>query len=207
MKNRQLKNPERLLRGDRWATARRISRRFCCCCFRVKAIARAPSLHGSPSPTWFTFSYSAESAGRRCTSRLSAPLGRRAAFSHRLVVARFTAFLDFDPTHTLDYGAIEETIRSRFILSYFSDNQWLRRAFIIRSRWYLREFVLESRRYFSIDRLRKKKISCPKKCQRGAFHWWWSDVRMAWSVLFDINLVLICTRYTWTEVNIQSMQL
>lgn len=101
-----VKNPERLLRGDRcWATARRISRRFCCCCccFRAKAIAKAcasaPSLHGSPSPTWFTFSYSAESAGRRCTSRLSAPLGRRAAFSHRLVVARFTAFLDTDSTH------------------------------------------------------------------------------------------------------------
>lgn len=118
MKNRRVKNPERLLRADRdacWAIARRTSRRFCC--FRAKAIERVCLrsfslrftfsslvhllLPGSPSPT------PRESAGRRCTSRLSAPLGRRAAFSHRLVVARFSAFLNTD--FTLDCVALEKS--------------------------------------------------------------------------------------------------
>lgn len=97
-----VENPERVScrrdLGACWAIGfSRTSRRFFCC-FRASKGQReytfAPSLHGSPSPPWFTFSYSAEFAGRRCTrSRLSASLGRRAAFSHRLVVARFSAFL------------------------------------------------------------------------------------------------------------------
>lgn len=78
--------------AERWAIAWWTSRRFC---FRAKAIESMPPLllRGSPSPPWFTFSYSTESAGRRCSSRLSAPLGRCAGFSHRLIVARFSGFL------------------------------------------------------------------------------------------------------------------
>lgn len=92
---RFLYRARRLRRRERWAIAWWTSRRFC---FRAKAIKSMPPLllRGSPSPPWFTFSYSTESAGRRCSSRLSALLGRRAGFSHRLVVARFSGFLHTD---------------------------------------------------------------------------------------------------------------
>lgn len=156
---------------DRWVIARRISRRFCCCCFRVKAIARAPSLHGSPSPTWFTFSYSTESAGRRCTSRLSAPLCRFQSSPGRRQVHRLSRYRSH--AHVRLWRDRGNSDRFRFILSYWRQSMihWLQRVFIIKSRWYLGEFVLESRRYFSIGRFRKKKISHTKKCQRGVFHW------------------------------------
>lgn len=84
--------------------------------------ASAPSLYGSPSPPWFTFSYSTESAGRRCTSRLSAPLGRRAAFSYRLVVARFSAFLNID--FTLDCVALEKSPFGSGLSYRISGNRW-----------------------------------------------------------------------------------